>query len=40
MSANPAASDAFAGIIAGTVSPVDFFAPDNMASILQASQAV
>lgn len=36
---NPAASDAFAGVVAGTVSPVDFFAPDNVASIMRSTRA-
>jgi 2-polyprenyl-6-methoxyphenol hydroxylase-like FAD-dependent oxidoreductase len=33
---DPQASDQFAGVIAGTVSPVEFFAPDNIGRILGA----
>ncbi len=34
VSGHPAASDAFAGVIAGTVSPAEFFARDNVAAIM------
>jgi 2-polyprenyl-6-methoxyphenol hydroxylase-like FAD-dependent oxidoreductase len=30
---DPAASDAFAGVFAGVVSPAEFFAPENVAAI-------
>jgi hypothetical protein len=36
---NATAADAFAGVIAGTVSPAEFFAPDNLAAIMGAGQA-
>jgi flavin-dependent dehydrogenase len=34
---NRSASDAFAGVVAGTVSPVEFFSPDNVAAVLGAA---
>lgn len=34
---NPAAMDAFVSVIAGTLSPVDFFAPDHVAAIMGAA---
>jgi flavin-dependent dehydrogenase len=36
ISGNAEAMDAFAGITAGTVSPVDFFAPENIGRIMSA----
>jgi 2-polyprenyl-6-methoxyphenol hydroxylase-like FAD-dependent oxidoreductase len=34
VAANPQASNAFAGVLAGTISPVEFFAPEHVAGIL------
>jgi 2-polyprenyl-6-methoxyphenol hydroxylase-like FAD-dependent oxidoreductase len=39
VSGAPPASDAFAGVVAGTVSPDEFFAPDHVASILRTGEA-
>jgi 2-polyprenyl-6-methoxyphenol hydroxylase-like FAD-dependent oxidoreductase len=39
VSGSPAASDAFAGVVAGTVSPDELFAPDNVAAIMGAGRA-
>jgi flavin-dependent dehydrogenase len=36
---NPEAMNMFAGVIAGTVSPVEFFAPENIGRILGAASA-
>jgi flavin-dependent dehydrogenase len=37
---NPDAMNRFAGVIAGTVSPMEFFAPDNIGRIMGAASAV
>jgi flavin-dependent dehydrogenase len=37
---NAEAMDMFAGVIAGTVSPMEFFAPDNIGRIMGAASAV
>jgi flavin-dependent dehydrogenase len=37
---NPEAMNMFAGVVAGTVSPVEFFAPENIGRILGAASAV
>ncbi len=39
VSSSPAASDVFAGVVAGTVSPAEFFAPDNVTAIMRTAQA-
>ncbi|MGY1637244.1 NAD(P)/FAD-dependent oxidoreductase [Geodermatophilus sp. SYSU D00742] len=38
VSRSPAASSAFAGVVAGTVSPDEFFAPDNVAAVTGAAR--
>ena len=35
---NQHAMDAFVSVVAGTVSPVEFFSPDNIGQIMQAAR--